>query len=164
MESDLRPETEAPEEAPIYAAFVLSVAAAIAFRGPAPAPAVGLIVQAGGWLLLSTAVATTLAVGVASLTASRTLTLIAVIGWQTIATTLVFAATFLGSLRDGALLVALSRLRPGPSTGARDHPGSMNALPGYELPMAAGTAVLVILAWFVVPTILGAWRTRACDA
>jgi hypothetical protein len=92
------------------------------------------------------------------------LTLTAVIGWQTFASTLLFAAQFLGSARDGVLLVALSRLRPGPDTGTREHAGSPNALPGFELPMAAGTAVLVILVWFVAPTIAGARRTRRLDA
>jgi hypothetical protein len=144
--------------------FVLSVPASPPFKGSAAAPSIGLIVQSGMWLGVATTVITTLAVGVASLTASRTLTLTAVIGWQTFTSTLLFAAQFLGSARDGVLLVALSRLRPGPDTGTREHAGSPNALQGFELPMAAATAVLVILVWFVAPTIAGARRTRRLDA
>jgi hypothetical protein len=44
------------------------------------------------------------------------------------------------------------------------HPGSANALPADVLPMAAAVAVLVILAWTVIPAIAGAWRTRTQDA
>jgi hypothetical protein len=49
--------------------FVLSVLASLAFKGSAAAPSIGLIVQSGIWLGVATTVITTLAVGVASLTA-----------------------------------------------------------------------------------------------
>lgn len=146
------------------AGFAVAVAAALVFGGPGPAPGATLVVRCGAWLIAATTVVTVLAVGIASLTGSRTLTLVSVIGWQTLGTTMLYAATFLGSLRDGALLVALSRLRPGPDTGTREIPGSLNALPGYELPMTAVAAVLVLLVWLVVPIGLGAWGARRIDA
>ena len=83
---------------------------------------------------------TILAVGVASLTGSRSLALTAVIGWQTAATTLLFAAACLGPLRQGLLSVALSQLPPGPAVGTRELPGSSNALPGPVLPMSTTMA------------------------
>jgi hypothetical protein len=144
--------------------FGVTVLASLAFAGPAPAPSLGLILQSAAWLALATTVVSALAVGVASLTGSRTLTLTLVIGFQTFATTLLYGANFLGSARNGLLLVALSRLRPGPDIGTRAHAGSPSALPGFELPMAAGVAAVVIVAWLVAPALAGAWRTRTVEA
>jgi hypothetical protein len=142
--------------------FAVTVAAAIALPGESPAG--GLIARSGGWVVLATVVLTVLSVGIASLTGSRSLTLTAVIGWQTLASTLLFAAEFLGPLRQGLLMVALSRLRPGPAVGSRDLPGSSNALPGLVLPMSATVAVLVLVAWMLVPVLLGARRVQTQDA
>jgi hypothetical protein len=144
--------------------FLVTVVATFAFSGSAPTPDLGLILRSAGWVVVATAVVTSLAVGVGSLTGSRSLTLTAVIGWQTIASTLLYAAVFLGSARDGVLLIALSHLRPGKHYGSPDSPGSSGALADLDLPMATAVAVLVILAWTVVPTIAGAWRTRNQDA
>jgi hypothetical protein len=144
--------------------FLLAVAAAFAFRGPAPGPGPGLILSCAGWVVLATAVVTTLAVGVGSFTGSRSVTLTAIIGWQTIATGIVYLATFLGAARSLVLLIALSRLLPGPAVGTRAHPGSTNDLANYKLPMPVGVAILVILAWAMIPAIAGAWRTRTLDA
>ena len=123
-----------------------------------------LLAQYAGWVVLATAVVTVVSVAVASGTGSRSVTLIAVIGGQTIGTTLLFGAEFLGSLRQGLLSVALSHLRPGPVVGSRDHPGSSNALPGFVLPMSTAVAVLVLAAWVVVPLVIAVWRVRNQDA
>ena len=48
--------------------------------------------------------------------------------------------------------------------GTRAHSGSSIALNNFKLPMPVTAAVLVILAWAVIPVILGAWRTRTQDA
>lgn len=144
--------------------FLVTIVAAFAFSGSAPRPGLGLILLSAAWIVVATAVVTSLAVGVGSLTGSRSLTLTAVIGWQTIASTLLYTAVFLGSARDGVLLIALSHLRPGKHYGSPDSPGSSGALTDLDLPMATAVAVLVILAWMVIPTIAGAWRTRTQDA
>lgn len=144
--------------------FLLTVAAAFAFRGSAPAPGLGLILSSAGWVVLATTVVTALAVGVGSFTGSRSVTLTGIIGWQTIATGFLYLASFLGAARDLVLLIALSRLSPDPAIGTRAHPGSSNALNNYKLPMPVGTAILVILAWAVIPAVAGAWRTRNRDA
>lgn len=128
------------------------------------APGLGLILQSVGWVVLATVVQTALAVGVASFTGSRALTLTLVLGWQTIATGLLYGAHFLGSARNAVLMIALTDLRPGPAIGTRGQPGSSNALPGYELEMAAAVAIVVVLAWTIVPLMAGAWRTATQDA
>jgi hypothetical protein len=144
--------------------FLITVAATFAFRGTSPAPGATLIAESAGWVVLATTVVTALAVGIGSLTGSRSITLTAIIGWQTLATGLLYLATFLGAARDLVLLIALSRLLPGQAIGTRAHPGSSNTLTNYKLAMPAVTAVLVILAWLVIPAVAGAWRTRTRDA
>ena len=144
--------------------FAVTVAAAYAFHGSAPAPSSGLAIKFAAWVALATVVQTTLAVGIASLTGSRSVTLIAVIGWNTIVTSILYLATFLGPVRDLVLLIALGGLSPGQQAGTRIHPGSSIALDNFKLPMPAVVAVLVILAWVIIPAVAGAWRTRTQDA
>jgi hypothetical protein len=144
--------------------FAVAVAAAYAFHGSAAAPSATLAVEFAAWVALATVVQATLAVGIASLTGSRSITLVAVIGWNTVATGIFYLATFVGPLRDLVLLIALGDLFPGQQVGTRAHPGSSIALNNFKLPMPPVTAVLVILVWAVIPAIAGAWRTRTRDA
>ncbi len=142
----------------------LAVAAAFAFPGASPAPGIGLVLGSAGWVVLATAVVTTFAVGAGSFSGSRAITLTAIIGWQTIATGILYLATFLGAARDLVLLIALGRFEPGQAIGTHAHPGSSNALNNYKLAMPVAAAALVILAWIVVAAVAGAWRTRTRDA
>ena len=144
--------------------FAISVIAAFAFHGSAPTPGLGATFESAGWVALTTTVVTSLAVGVGSCTGSRSITLVAVIGWQTIATGILYLASFLGGVRDLVLLISLCRFLPGQAIGSHAHPGSSNQLTNYKLAMPAGVAILVILGWSVVPAIIGAWRTRTRDA
>jgi ABC-type transport system involved in multi-copper enzyme maturation permease subunit len=144
--------------------FALSIAAAYAFHGWAAPPSASLALEYVGWVALGTIIQATLAVGIASLTRSRSITLVAIIGWNTIATTIIHFASFLGALRDLVLLIALGRLSPGPAVGTHANPGSSIALDNFKLPMPALVSVLVILAWAVIPAVAGAWRTRTQDA
>jgi hypothetical protein len=144
--------------------FLVSTVAAYAFRGGAPAPGAALVAESAGWVALATAVITSLSVGLGSLTGSRALTITTIIGWNTVATGVLWAASFLGSTRDLVLLIALGDLLPGPSVGTRAHPGSSNALINFKLDMPAVVAVAVIAGWVVLAAAAGAWRTRARDA
>jgi hypothetical protein len=144
--------------------FLLTVAAAFAFHGATPAPGAGLIAGSALWVVLATAVVTAVAVGVGSLTGSRAVTVTAIIGWQTVASGLLYLATFLGVARDLVLVLAVSRFQPGPAIGTRANPGSSNALNNLKLPMPAVAAVLVILLWLIAAAAAGAWRTRTRDA
>jgi hypothetical protein len=144
--------------------FLLTVGAACAFHGPTQAPGAGLIAESGLWVALATAVVTALAVGVGSLTGSRAVTLTVIIGWQTVASGMLYLATFLGAARDLVLVFAVSRFQPGPAIGTRANPGSTNALNNLKLPMPAVVAIVVILGWLIIPAVAGAWRTRNRDA
>jgi len=144
--------------------FALTVAAALAFHGSSPAPGPPLIAGSALWVVLATSVVTTLAVGVGSLTGSRAITLTAIIGWQTVASGMLYLATFLGAARDLVLVFAVNRFQPGPAIGTRANPGSSNALNNLKLPMPALVAVLVVLGWLIAAALAGAWRTRNRDA
>jgi hypothetical protein len=144
--------------------FAITVAAAYAFHGSAAAPSPGLAVTFAAWVTLATIVQTTLAVGISSLTGSRSVTLITVIGWNTIATSILYLASFLGSVRDLVLMIALGSLSPGQQVGSHAHPGSSIALDNFKLPMPAVVAVLVVLAWAALPAAAGVLRTRTLDA
>jgi hypothetical protein len=144
--------------------LALAVAAAFALHGNAPGPGAGLVVESAGWVVLATAVVTTVAVDVGSLTGSRAVTLTGIIAWQTVATGILYLATFLGAARDLVLSIALSRFLPGPAVGPKANPGSSNHLTNYKLDMPASLAVLVILAWAVIAAVAGARRTITRDA
>jgi hypothetical protein len=135
-------------------ALLVAVLAAVGLHDARPVPSAGLILQTVVWVTTTTIASTCLALAVSSLTGSRSITLTAVIAWQTVATTLLYAVPSLGRARELLLMVALTRLRPGPPTGSREHPGSLNALPGLELPMPVAVAVLVTLAWTVLPLVI----------
>jgi hypothetical protein len=144
--------------------FLLTVAAAFAFHGPTPAPGAGLIARSGLWVVLATAVVTAVAVGVGSLTGSKPVTVTAIIGWQTVASGILYLATFLGAARDLVLVFAVDRFQPGPAIGTRANPGSSNALNNLKLPMPAVAAIVVILGWLIAAAVAGAWRTSSRDA
>ena len=131
--------------------YALVLLATFAFAGGTATPSVGVILQSAGWIALANVTGAALAVGVGSLTGSRALTLTAVIGWQAIVTNLVINVKSLGSVRDALLTPALEQLIPVP--GVR-----------LDVVMAAGTAVIVVCAWLLIPQALGAWRTQARDA
>ena len=145
--------------------FLLTVLTALALGGGDGAtPSIATILAFAGWVALATIVVTVLSVGTASLTGSISLTLTGLIAWQTVASTLLYSAAFLGPTRNALLAVALGHLRPGPAIGSPDLPGSTNALAMLILPMPTTLAVLVVLAWAVVPAVAGAWRVRTQDA
>jgi ABC-type transport system involved in multi-copper enzyme maturation permease subunit len=132
--------------------FALGVAATYLLAGSSPPPTAGVVLQGLGWVVLCNVIMVMLAVGVGSLTGSRALTLTAVIGWQAVATNLLIGITSLGGSRDSLLTAALNQLIPtgGPGRG--------------DVVMATGTAIVVLAAWLVIPTALGAWRARTQDA
>ncbi len=135
------------------AAYALVLVATFVFADGTPTPGLGVILEGAGWIALANVVVTALAVGVGSLTGSRALTLTAVIGWQAILTSILVNVSSLGSARDALLTPALSTLEP-VTFGSNDNP----------VIMATGIAVAVIGVWLVIPSLLGAWRTRTRDA
>jgi hypothetical protein len=133
------------------AAFALSVIATFAFAGNLATPSASLIIESWLWILAANAIVASIAVGLGSLSGSRPVTLVALIGWQTLATSLLLNTKSLGSARDVVLNGALSQLKPG-------------AVVGDGLSMSLGIALVVVIAWVAVFGSLGAWRTQVRDA
>jgi hypothetical protein len=131
-------------------ALLIAVGASFWFADGLATPAVSLILQSAGWITLCNVIMASLAVGLGSLTASRALTLTALIGWQAVASQLLLNATSLGSVRDGLLTASLGQLMP-----VRGDVG---------VQMATGVALAVVAAWLLIPVLVGAWRTRTQDA
>lgn len=133
------------------AAYAIALIGTYALAGGSATPDAGLVLQGAGWIVLANAVVATLAVGVGSLTGSRAVSITALIGWEAIVTNLLLNASSLGAAREGLLNAALNQVMPVKG----DRPMVSESL---------ATTVIVLLAWAVVPTVLGAWRTRRQDA
>jgi hypothetical protein len=134
------------------AAYGLVLLATFTLAGGTATSSVGLILQGAGWIAVANLAVVAVSVGVGSLTGSRALTLTALIGWLAIVTNILVSVSSLGAARDALLTPALGQLLP--VQGAGDN----------QVVMATGIAVVVILAWLVVPQAVGAWRTRTQDA
>jgi ABC-2 type transport system permease protein len=139
--------------APVGVAFGITAAASRVFAGSLEAPSGALLAQSGGWLALMAGASVTIALGVSSLFSSRGTSIGILLGWQLGLMPVLIAIGPLGSFRDGLFYAAADRLQPAALT---DGPP--------PVPMAVATAVVVLVAWTVIPLALGAWRTQARDA
>ena len=133
-------------------AFVIGLATTFGLADGAATPSLSVILESVAWLSLANSVLCVIALGLASLTGSRTGTITGLIGWELVLSPLVVQATSLGTLRRGFLDSALIFLKPGPLTGP----------PGVPMPVAV--AVVVTIGWLLVLPTLGAWRMRTRDA
>jgi ABC-type transport system involved in multi-copper enzyme maturation permease subunit len=124
-----------------------------AFADNLPTPDAALVVNGLAFTLMATGVVCVVAVGFASLTTSKPASVTALIGWQLVASPLLANIGSLGSARDALLSQAVVHFSP-------VHVGDR----GADVTMSQGTALLVLAAWLLVFTALGAWRTRTMDA
>jgi ABC-2 family transporter protein len=116
------------------------------------APSGSDLVQSAGWLALVTVLSFALALGIASLLGSRGTSIGVLLGWWLVVTPVLMNLEVLGSIRDGLAIAALERITP---AALRDGPPTA---------MSLVAAVCVLIAWMVVPLVLGAWRTCTRDA
>ena len=138
---------------PMGIAFGITAAASRAFAGSLEAPSNTALAQSGAWLALMAGVSMAIALGVASLFSSRGTSIGILLGWQLALMPVLLAMGSLGSLREGLFYAAADRLQP---AALVDGP--------TQVPMAVTTAVVVLVAWTLIPLALGAWRTRTRDA
>ena len=116
-------------------------------------PTAALMLNGFGFTLLSMSVVCAVAVGFSSLTASKPGALVALIGWQLVASPILVGIDSLGSARDLVLRAGVNQFAPVELGG-----------PGSPVSISNGTALVVIVGWVVVFGALGAWRTRTMDA
>ena len=137
-------------------AWVISCAASVAFAGHLARPGISLMIQGGGWVFLAATSIYLLALGVASLTASRSTTIGIVLAWLFVVTQLLLQFTGLGAARQALQMVALTRLIPSDLQEQSADPMIAS--------MSVGMAIVVVVTWCVIPLVAGAWRTRVRDA
>ena len=139
--------------APVGVAFGITAAASRAFAGSLEEPSGTLLAQSGAWLALMAGVTMAIALGLSSLFSSRGTSIGILLGLQLGVMPVLIAIGSLGSLREGLFYSAADRLQP---AALVDGPPAV--------PMAIATAVVVLVAWTVIPLALGAWRTQVRDA
>jgi ABC-type transport system involved in multi-copper enzyme maturation permease subunit len=135
------------------AGYALVLLGTFVFAATLPTPDGALILNGLGFTLLATGVVCVVAVGFASLTASKPAAITVLIAWQLVASPLIANISSLGGARDGVLTQAIAHFSPVHVGGGR----------GETVTMAQGTALLVLAAWLGVFLALGAWRTRTMD-
>jgi hypothetical protein len=137
--------------------WLVACVASVAFAGSRPHPTVMLMLQGGGWLLVATGSMYALALGLAAFSGSRSTTIGIVLAWFLAVQALLLQITALGSARLFIQATSLNRLMPvGLLSEGRPDPVSGT--------MSLASAVLLVMAWILVPLAAGAWRTRIRDA
>jgi ABC-type transport system involved in multi-copper enzyme maturation permease subunit len=137
----------------VGAGFAITATGSVVFAGSLDAPSASLLVGSAAWLGLVASLALVLALGVSSTVGSRGTTIGIVLGWQIVAAPVLLQIKTLGSFREGLVGAATDRLAP-----ASLFEGSPT------VPISIGAAILVVVAWTVVPLAIGAWRTCTRDA
>jgi ABC-type transport system involved in multi-copper enzyme maturation permease subunit len=140
----------------VGAGWVLTVIGTYAFASGTPTPDVALLANGLGFALLSTGVVCAVAVGFASLTASRPAALTVLIGWHLVASPILANISSLGSSRKLVLSQAIGHFSP-VNLGDRGPRGA-------TLTMSGSAALIVLAGWLALFLALGAWRTRTMDA
>lgn len=140
----------------VITSIVVISAASVFFAGDRPRPTLSVMVAGGAWVLLATSCNYLLALGVASLTGSRTSAVGQVFAWQFIVSPLLLQVAALGAARQALEMTALSRLMPAQLQESGTAP-VISSMPIW-------LAFLVVAAWAIVPLAPGAWRTKTQDA
>jgi hypothetical protein len=137
-------------------AYALAAVASVVFAGSLPAPSTGLLASAGAWLMLSCAFWFTLALGVASLVGSRSMTIGGMLAFRLAVSPIVLSIGPLGAGREVVPGAALERIAP--------HAVREFIRQSAHIPMSVGAAELVLVAWAVAALTFGVWRTVTRDA
>jgi ABC-2 type transport system permease protein len=128
------------------------------FVAPRLAPGIGTMIEGGLWVLLAATLTYLLALGIASLSGSRSITVGVLLAWQLAVSQLLLQVAALGAARQGIPGAALGRLLPAALRGGERLSGEVSAT------MSLAVAGLVIAAWALIPLVAGAWRTQTRDA
>lgn len=144
----------------ILLGYGIALLGTFVFAARLATPSASLLLNGLGFTLLSTGVVCVVAVGFASLTASRPGALVALIGWQLVASPILTNISSLGSARELVLREAVAHFSP----VALDDGGGHGPGRAGGVTMGTSTALIVMAAWLIVFGALGAWRTRTMDA
>ncbi len=131
-------------------------------------PSNSLMIRSGLWLVLEAIIGFTVGLGLGSLTGQRTVTVIVLIVLEVILTPILSRARIphMINLQRAVVGLATAHLAPGGLPvlgGGGGGPGGGAGNPGL-IPESTTVAVLVIIGWLAVWSILGAWRMMTRDA
>jgi hypothetical protein len=140
----------------VAVAYALTAVASVVFAGSLAAPSTGLLASAGAWLLLSCAFWFVLALGVASLVGSRSMTIGGLLAFRLAVSPILLSIGPLGAAREAVPAAAFARIAPHAVREFTQQAG--------RLPMSVGVAELVLLAWAAAALAVGTWRTVTRDA
>ena len=127
------------------AAFAIAATASVALAGSGQTPGAGLLIEYAAWVGLATSLGFVLALGVSSLLDSQVTSIGVLLAWRFAVDPLLLQS---GKLDPVLLGAALERIEPGAGRT------SISLL----------TAIVLIVAWTIVPLAAGAWRTQTRDA
>ncbi len=132
-----------------------------AYRTHFAAPPASLMVKTGLWLELETIVGFVVGLGVGSLIGQRTVGVVLMIILEIVLTPIFIRAQIphLINVQRAVVGVATAHLEPGALPLAFGGGGG-----DYRVTESTATAVIVVLAWLVGWTVLGAWRMATRDA
>ncbi|MFI5066615.1 MAG: hypothetical protein ACHP9Z_21925 [Streptosporangiales bacterium] len=119
-----------------------------------PIPPAQLILAGGGWLILNTAMAYLLGLGLSSVTGSQTITVAVMLALTLVVMPVLAAVSALPGLRQLLPNVALDQLQPRAISGL-SHP---------DLVMSATMIAVVLTGWAILAVGAGLWRTATRDA
>jgi hypothetical protein len=125
--------------------LAIAATASVTLSGSGQKPGAALLLHYGAWVALVTTIALLLALGVSSLLDSRATSIGVLLAWQLAVAPLLLQTGKLDPLLLGA---ALERLEPS----------------GESTSISLTTAIVLIVAWTIVPLAAGAWRTHTRDA
>jgi hypothetical protein len=131
-------------------------------------PSNALMIKSGLWLELEAVIGFVVGLGLGSLIGQRTVAVILMIVLEVVLTPILSRARIphMANLQRGVVGLATAHLTPGGLPvlgGGGGGPGGGGGNPGL-LPESTTVAVLVIVAWLVGWSVLGAWRMTTRDA
>ena len=133
---------------PVAVGFVIAATSAVVLTGEGQAPVAAItIVESAGWVGLVMLTAYLLALGFSSAFASRGTAIGILLGWQLAAAPILLATGRLDDVLPNAALLALQ-----PAEEAQ------------LVTTSISTAIAILVAWTLVPLVVGAWRTQTSDA
>ena len=135
------------------AAYAVAAAASVAFAGPLPAPPGHVLLAAGGWLAVNTALAFLLGLGLSALIGSRSTTIAVLLGLTLVVTPIAAQVSALPDVRQALPGIALAELQP----------SALGGLGVAGLTMTTTAIAVVLVAWAALAVGAGLWRTLTCD-
>ncbi len=137
----------------IIAAYVVAALVSVILAGSYAAPTSANLIHYGLIVLLSTSFELLLAIGVSSLTVSKSVTIAVLMAWEFIVQQLLLLITWFGSFREVLPLSSIGRLSPHAG-------GPLRYVPGESTLVAS----LVLVGWIVAATGVGVFKTKKMDA